>query len=128
MNVERSLGRQIDDGLGKDVSVGDHYRNVGLDHVEHLDQLGVARVLRLEKREILFHRDLLDGRGYDLARTALRLVRLSDDSYHFEPFTYQRAQRGRGEIGCAPEENAHYISSASSLLCAPGVSVRTFRM
>src|SRR3990170_260995 len=88
----------------------------------------IESILRLEEWKIFLESDLLHRRWDYLARAALRFVGLRDDSHHLEPLTDQRPERRSSEIRRTPEENAHYISSAVSRLCAPGGSRRTFRI
>jgi hypothetical protein len=103
VNVERAHAWQIDDALRQDVAVGDDDRDVRLDDVELLEQLRIARVLRLKDWNLFLDRDLLHGRRNYLTRSSLRLVGLSDHTDDFEAFAYQRPQGWLGEIRRTPE-------------------------
>ena len=91
MDVERALGRKIDDFLRQDVSVGDDDAYVRIETFERLQQLRFARILRLEKWNLFLLRYLLDRRWNYLARAPLRFVWLGDYADYVESFTDERA-------------------------------------
>src|ERR1700682_3744838 len=104
MDVESALGRKINDVLRQDVSVSDDDADVRLEALQLLQQLRVARILRLEDRNLFLLRDLLDHRGNHLARTPLRLVGLRDNADYVESFTDESAQRRGGQLSGAPRK------------------------
>jgi hypothetical protein len=85
------------------MAVSDHDGDVGLEDRELLEQLWIARVLRLKNRNLFVHRNLLDRRRNYLARSTLRLVGLGDHADDLEAFANERPQRRLSEVRRAPE-------------------------
>jgi hypothetical protein len=108
VDVERAQRRQVDDGPGQDVPVRHHHAQVGGERAHLVEERVAARPLGLQHRQPLGQRHRLDRRRVEARpRPAARPVGLRDDAHHVEPLAEQGAQRGDGEVGGAPEEDAH---------------------
>src|SRR5439155_1642310 len=114
---------EIDDFLRQKISVSDDHRDVGLEFLECVVQLGIPGILRLKYRNLFLDRDPLDRRRSYLARSSLWLVRPSHHTDDLESFSDECAQRWRREFRSSPEDDPHYISV--SWWCSPFSSVRT---
>src|SRR5947207_3683539 len=110
MDVKSPQPRQIDDFLRQQVSVSDDDGYIGLELMQALVKIRVARVTRLKEGDFFLDGDLLHRRWNYLSRSSLRFVGIGDDANDLESFTDERAQCRRGKFRRTPENYPHYIS------------------
>ena len=89
MDVDASLGGDVQHPLGQDSAVGHHRDHVGGKAFQLFIKRAVFESLGLVDRQTLLHRIDLDGRGLKLIASALGLIGLSDHKGNLMPGLHQ---------------------------------------
>ena len=106
MDVDGPAARDVEHGLGQDLTEGHDHRDVGVELGEPLGPAGLAQARRLDHRHSRPLRALLDGgRRHPLAATG-GLVGLGDGGNNGVTLE-QGLEGGQRELRRAVEENAH---------------------
>ncbi len=114
MDVNASEARDVQDGLGDDLTERRHHNRIGGHFLNKRNEVIRADSLRLVDRDSGIERDLLHGRNSDFSASARRTVRLSHDADHLMPGCQQLLESGNGEWRCPHEENRQPSSSSCS--------------
>ena len=97
------------------MAVGDDGAAVGRQLAHGLHERLVRGALRLEHRDLVLQRRLLDRRGRGVRTVpTLWTVGSGHDPHDVEALTEERSKRGDGEVRSTVEEDAHFSSPAGS--------------
>ena len=127
MNVETASSRNVEHCLRQNQAVSSNDHDVGLQRFELGHSIGVAQGRRLQHRDVLLERVVLDrarrqflaaaGRTIGLRQHGARLVRGGD----------QRLKRRYGKVRCSGENDfwgCHFRAAVGALLVSATVAVQ----
>ena len=111
VDVDASLGGDIQHPLGQDSAVGHHGADVGLQCSQSLHILVRPEILRLEDGDVMGQGHLLGGRSHQLHAPALGPVGLGVNADHLKAVGEDLFQTGRGNIRRTHKYNSQLETS-----------------
>ena len=117
MDIDASLGRDVQQRLGKDLAEGHHHDQVRGKVSDGLHKGGIANLGWLKNRNAMAKRQLLDRRGRHFLAASLGAIRLGNHGKYVFSAIDQGLERGTGKVGCAHEDYAqtgHFTPDAAS--------------
>ena len=111
MDVDASLGGDIQNPLGKDAAISHHGADIGLQIPKCLHILVRTEILRLEHGDIVCQCHLLDGGSHQLHAATLGAVGLGVNADHLKAVGEDLFQAGGGNIRRAHKYNSQLETS-----------------